>query len=203
MRNRIPRTGNLELEGRRVVLRTLDEDDYDSWHEVRTRCREWLLPWEPRPVGAPPAPEDRATFTARCAARERERQLGTGYGFGIFVDGAFAGEVTLSSLQRGAFQSGFIGYWVDEARAGQSLVPESVVVVLRFAFEQLGLHRIEVAIVPRNAPSRRVMAKLELNEEGLSTRFLEIDGKWEDHVRYAMTSEEWTARRRELTEKWL
>ena len=80
-------TTPLELVGNRVTLRTLSELDYNEWIEVRTRCRDWLVPWEPRPRGAPPTAEDRASFAARCAIRERERQLGTGYGFGIFVDG--------------------------------------------------------------------------------------------------------------------
>jgi len=76
-----------ELVGRRVRLRPLREDDYEAWHEVRTRCRDWLLPWEPRPAGAPYPSEDRTTFATRCSMRERERQLGTGYGFGIFASG--------------------------------------------------------------------------------------------------------------------
>jgi ribosomal-protein-alanine N-acetyltransferase len=136
-------------------------------------------------------------------ARERERQLGGGYGFGIFLAERLVGEITLSSIQRGPFQSGFLGYWVDQEMAGRGLVPESVVVMLRFAFAVLGLHRIEVAIVPRNRASRRVAEKLGLREEGVALRFLEIDGRWEDHVRYAMTAEEWAERSAELTRTWL
>ena len=78
--------------------------------------------------------------------------------------------------------------------AGSGLIPEAVVVVLQFAFETLRLHRIEVAIIPRNVASRRVVEKLELRDEGVALGFLEINGEWEDHVRYAMTSEEWAAR---------
>ena len=192
-----------ELAGRRVRLRTLQERDYPAWYEIRQRCRDWLVPWEPRPAGAPPAPEDRASFAARCAARERERQLGSGFGFGIFMAGQLVGEITLSSIQRGPFQNGFIGYWVDQRTAGQGLAPESVVVVLRFAFEVLRLHRVEIAIVPRNAPSRRVVDKLGLRNEGVAVRFLEIDGRWEDHCRYAVTAEEWEERGRELVRAWV
>jgi [ribosomal protein S5]-alanine N-acetyltransferase len=200
---RVARHAPLELSGRRIVLRTLSDSDYDAWFDVRRRCRDWLIPWEPRPAGAPPTPEDRSSFAARCAARERERQLGGGYGFGVFVDGRFAGEVTLSSIQRGPFQNGFIGYWIDRELAGRGLTPEAVVVVLRFAFEELALHRVEIAIVPRNQPSRRVMEKLELREEGVALGYLEIDGRWEDHVRYAITTEEWSARREQLGRDWL
>ena len=131
LRNQTVRS--LDLAGRRVRLASLVDSDYEGWHAVRVRCRDWLVPWEPRSKGAPVAPEDRGSFMSRCAMRERERQLGSGFGFGIFVDGRFGGEITLSSIQRGPFQSGAIGYWIDEGLAGLGLVPESVVVVLQFA----------------------------------------------------------------------
>jgi ribosomal-protein-alanine N-acetyltransferase len=193
----------LELVGRRISLRTLTDDDYRPWAAVRSRCRDWLVPWEPRPKGAPQAAEDRGSFVARCAIRERERQLGTGYGFGIFVRGRFAGEVTLSSVQRGPFQSGFVGYWIDRDLAGRGYVPEAVVMTLHFAFEAITLHRVEISIIPRNHSSLRVVEKLGLRMEGVAERFLEIDGEWEDHARFAMTAEEWQTRRRELLWVWL
>jgi ribosomal-protein-alanine N-acetyltransferase len=200
---RAPVVRSLELPGWRVRLATMVESDYEAWLGVRTRCRGWLVPWEPRSKGAPLAPEDSASFAARCGMRERERQLGSGFGFGIFLEGRFAGEITLSSIQRGPFQNGSIGYWIDEELAGSGLIPEAVVVVLQFAFETLRLHRIEVAIIPRNESSRRVVEKLGLRVEGVALGFLEINGEWEDHVRYAMTADEWTLRAPELRAAWL
>jgi ribosomal-protein-alanine N-acetyltransferase len=194
---------SLELPGWRIRLATLVESDYEAWLAVRTRCRSWLVPWEPRSKGAPLPPEDAVSFSARCGMRERERQLGSGFGFGIFVEGRFGGEITLSSIQRGPFQNGSIGYWIDQDLAGSGFVPEAVVVVLQFAFETLRLHRIEVAIIPRNLASRRVVEKLNLRNEGVALGFLEINGEWEDHVRYAMTSEEWAVRGPELRTAWL
>ena len=192
------------LKGRRVTLRPLTVADFSQWHEVRTRCDGWLVKWEPsRPPGAPDVIESRAGFAARCRARDRERQLGAGYGFGIFVDGVFAGEINLNSVQRGPFQNAYVGYWIDEACAGEGLVPESVVVVCRHAFEDLALHRLQVAIIPRNSASRRVMAKLDFREEGVAERYLEINGTWEDHVRYAITAEEWDERREALLKQWV
>ncbi|MHB1969188.1 MAG: GNAT family N-acetyltransferase [Acidimicrobiales bacterium] len=191
------------LHGRRVVLRTMVEADYDAWHEVRVRCRDWLLKWEPRSANAPHLAEDRRSFVTRCQVRERERQIGTGFGFGIFVEGRFVGEISLSSIQRGPLQSAFVGYWIDEAHAGRGLMPESVVVVLQFAFESLRLHRIEINIIPRNAASRRVVEKLGLRFEGIAERYLEIDGAWEDHAHYAVTAEEWSDRAPALVSDWL
>jgi len=65
------------------------------------------------------------------------------------------------------------------------------------------LHRLEICIVPRNHNSRRVMDKLSIREEGVAVRALEINGTWEDHVRYGLTLEEWRLRRNEMTIEWL
>jgi [ribosomal protein S5]-alanine N-acetyltransferase len=202
-RSAAPAVRSLELAGRRIRLATLVDSDYEVWYAVRTRCRDWLIPWEPRAKGAPLPPEDAASFSARCAMRERERQLGTGFWFGIFLGGRFAGEVTLSSVQRGPFQNASVGYWVDQDLAGMGLVPEAVVVILQFAFETLRLHRVEIAIIPRNRASHRVMEKLGIRQEGIARGFLEINGEWEDHVRYAITSEEWAERSSDLQAAWL
>ncbi len=192
------------LFGRRVLLRALEPTDFNAWRDVRRRNHEWLTKWEPtRPPGAPDVVEDRDAFAVRCSARQRERQLGTGYGFGIFVDGEFSGEINLSSVLRGPFQSGYVGYWIDEAQAGNGYMPEAVVVLTQYAFDDLHLHRLQIAIIPRNASSRRVVEKLAYREEGIAERYLEINGEWEDHVRYAITSEEWERRRDELVGAWL
>jgi len=198
-----PATG-LRLYGRRVMLRPLLAPDFPAWSEVRLRNEKWLVPWEPSRLANQGDPtRDREVFAARCSARDRDRQLGAAYAFGLFVDGAVAGEVNLNNLVRGAQQSGTIGYWIDQARAGMSYVAEGVCVLLRFAFEELRLHRIEVCIIPHNDNSRRVMDKLRLREEGIAQRFLEINGVWEDHVRYGITLEEWIERKDELSAAWL
>jgi [ribosomal protein S5]-alanine N-acetyltransferase len=193
----------LVLHARRLVLRTMTEHDYDGWYEVRRRCQEWLVKWEPRPAKSPHLAEDRRSFNSRCAIRERERQMGTAMGFGIFVGGRFAGEITLSSIQRGPVQSGYIGYWIDEALAGQGYTPEAVVTIMQYAFDALELHRVEINIIPRNVPSIRVADKLQLRMEGIAERYIQIDGVWEDHTRYAITSEEWRERAPELVSNWL
>ena len=192
------------LFGRRVLLRPLLATDFPAWREVRRRNSEWLTKWEPtRPVGAPDVIEDRDAFSIRCNARQRERQLGSAYGFGIFVDGEFAGEINLSSVQRGPFQSGSIGYWIDESKAGCGYTPEALVVLAQYCFDELRLHRLEIAIVPRNTASLRVVQKLDLRDEGISKGFLEIDGNWEDHIRFGLTFEDWVERGPGLCEAWI
>ena len=192
------------LSGRRVVLRPLSVEDFESWSEVRRRCGEWLTRWEPQSIPGRPDPvTNREAFASRCGARQREWQLGTGYGFGIFVDGCFAGEINLGSIQRGPFQNAYVGYWIDEAYAGKGYMPEAVVVLMRFAFDELHLHRLQISIIPRNTASRRVVEKLDLRMEGIAERYLQINGAWEDHCRYAVTIEEWHRRRAELLWEWV
>ncbi len=192
------------LRGQRILLRPLEVEDFEEWRELRYRNIQWLCKWEPRrPTGQPDPADGREIFASRCTARHRDRQLGTGYGFGIFVGKHLAGELNLSNVIRGAYQNAHIGYWVGEAQAGRGYVPEAVVAVSKFAFEEVGLHRLQVSIVPRNRPSRRVVEKLGFRCEGLAERYLEIDGVWEDHLRFALTAEEWFERGSELSRDWL
>jgi ribosomal-protein-alanine N-acetyltransferase len=190
--------------GRRVLLRPLIVSDFGAWQEVRRRNAEWLTKWEAQRVaGQPDVVEDRDAYSVRCSARQRERQLGTGYGFGIFVNGDFAGEINLTAVQRGPFQSAYVGYWIDEKHAGNGYIPESVIVLAQFAFEELHLHRIQISIIPRNTASRRVVEKLGIRDEGIAIRYLEINGVWEDHVRYGLTSEEWDERKEKWVRDWV
>ena len=170
-------------------------DDYPQWREVRTANEEWLTVWEPQRVpGQPDVVTSRQAFSSRCAARQRERQLGTGYGFGVFREGRLIGEMNVSSIQRGPFQNAYVGYWIDQREAGLGYTPQALVLAMGFAFDELRLHRLQIAIIPRNRPSRRVVEKLGIRLEGMAERYLEINGNWEDHLRYAITVEEWRDR---------
>ena len=198
-----PTGSGLRLYGKRVMMRPLVAPDFASWSDVRLRNEKWLIPWEPSRLANQGDPtRERDAFTSRCAARDRDRQIGVAYAFGLFIDSSVAGEVNLNTVIRGAQQSGTIGYWIDRARAGHSYVAEGVGLLMRFAFEELRLHRLEVCIIPRNTNSRRVMDKLQLREEGVAQKFLEINGVWEDHIRYAITYEEWLLRRDEFAAAW-
>jgi [ribosomal protein S5]-alanine N-acetyltransferase len=193
-----------EVQTARMSLRPLRPYDFPAWQEVRRRCAQWLIPWEPlRSPNGPDAVEQRRVFEARCEQRDRERSQGTSCGLGMFLDGRFLGECNINNIQRGPQQCANIGYWIDQQWAGRSFMPEAVVGTLAHAFEVIGLHRIEIAIIPRNRPSHRVVEKLQLRSEGIALRFLEINGIWEDHVRYAITAEEWQERQEEFYSRWL
>ena len=193
----------IRLFGRRVMLRPLVGSDFTQWSEVRRRNREWLPKWEPMRIpGTPDPATDREAFAVRCSARERERQLGAGYGFGIFVDGKFAGEINLNSVQRGPFQNAYVGYWIDEAHAGRASRPKPS----SWCCGTASRSSASTACRSRSSPATRRAAASSRSSTSAKRasplRYLEINGVWEDHVRYAITAEEWEERRDELLVEW-
>jgi ribosomal-protein-alanine N-acetyltransferase len=119
-----------------------------------------------------------------------EAKAGRCLPFAVTYDGELAGQVTVSNVVRGAFQSASVGYWVDAQLAGRGVVPTALALVVDHCFTDVGLHRIEANVRPENAPSRRVLEKLGFRHEGLHPRFLYIDGEWRDHLSFAVTVED-------------
>jgi ribosomal-protein-alanine N-acetyltransferase len=94
---------------------------------------------------------------------------------------------------RGAWQNATLGYFVGEAWGGRGYASEAVRQAVEFAFNRIGLHRVQAAVMPRNVRSIRVVEKNGFRLEGMAERYLQIDGRWEDHLIYSITSDEWPA----------
>lgn len=177
-----------------VLLRPLRRRDARPWSEARVRNRSWLAPWEGSSPDAPSLSwrqrHSPAVFRTMVRHAAKEGRAGRGLSFAIEVEGEIAGQVTVSGISRGAFQSGSIGYWIDERVAGRGVTPVAVALVVDHCFQTMGLHRTEVSIRPENGPSRRVVEKLGFREEGRHQRFLFIDGGWRDHLSFALVRED-------------
>ncbi|WJH37287.1 GNAT family N-acetyltransferase [Paenibacillus sp. CC-CFT747] len=119
---------------------------------------------------------------------EKARMEGSRYAFGIFLleTEELIGEISLFEIMRGALQRAFLGYCLDERHNGKGLMTEAVSQVLDFAFREAGLHRIEAGAKPSNPGSLRVLEKAGFQKEGLARQNVKINGKWEDHVMYAI-----------------
>lgn len=105
----------------------------------------------------------------------------------------FVGKIALTGIHRGALHGAYLGYFMDVDHQASGLCTEGIRAVLDFAFGPLGLHRIQAAIMPRNAKSLRVIEKLGFRREGYAERYLRIAGSWEDHILFARTAEEHVA----------
>jgi ribosomal-protein-alanine N-acetyltransferase len=177
-----------------IEVRPLRARDARSWSQLRIRNEAWLRPWEGRPPASPPAGwserHSPAVFAAMLRQQRKEARAGRALPFAVVVDGRLAGQVSVSSIVRGAFDCGYVGYWVDEQVAGRGVLPTALALVLDHCFGPVGLHRVEADVRPENAASRRVVDKLGFREEGLHRRYLFIDEAWRDHVSYALLRED-------------
>jgi [ribosomal protein S5]-alanine N-acetyltransferase len=168
------------LQGEGVVLRPPQISDYAEWRNLRAASRAFLQPWEP----VWPADDlTRTGYRRRLNAYQRDLDLGQGYAFFIFrsSDGALTGGVTLSNVRRGIAQTASLGYWAGQAFARQGYTLRGVAAVIAFARSTQGLHRIEAACLPTNAPSAALLLKAGFSEEGYARAYLKINGEWRDH----------------------
>ena len=184
------------LRGSRVVLRLPQMRDYDAWYTLRRASQDFLRPYEPRWTELDLT---RRVFSMRVRRARQEAEEGTDYTFFIFLENGrqqqLVGGITLSNIRRRAAQFVNLGYWMGETYAGKGLMTEAVGVVLPFIFEVLDLHRVHAAFLPTNMASRRVLEKNGFVEEGYAERYLQINGRWEDHVLMGLTEESWALQR--------
>ncbi len=105
-----------------------------------------------------------------------------------------AGVVNLNEIVRASFQSAYLGYYAFLPHAGRGLMREGLDLMIRHAFGELRLHRLEANIQPDNASSIELVKHFDFRLEGLSRRYLKIGGRWRDHERWALLAEEWRGR---------
>lgn len=179
VRRRRPR-----IETERMTLRLPEHGDYRSWVELRQSSRGFLEPWEPTWA------EDhlsRRSFSNRVYWAARAESQGTA--LPLFLvrreDRALVGAVTLDNIRRGPAQAGTIGYWVGERHARQGYMREAIRALVHHAFTELDLSRIEAACLPENVASRGVLEGSGFKYEGVAQSYLQINGRWRNHVLYA------------------
>ena len=111
-------------------------------------------------------------------------------------DRALVGVFNLSQIFYGPLCSAYLSYWAGAPFAGQGYLRAGLEQLLRHAFRRLRLHRVEANIQPQNLRSRALAERAGFRLEGFSPRYLKIGGRWRDHERWAITVEDWRARRR-------
>jgi len=176
----------------RLVLRPPRTTDIGELRRLLRHNQTHLRPWNP----APRPGEDPTSITevSNSVLRQR-REWKNGRAFALMIalrsdPAQLVGKVALNGVQRGAMHSAYLGYWVDVDHQNTGIVTEAIRAVLDFSFGPAQLHRIQAAIMPHNPRSLRVIEKLGFRREGLAERYLQIAGKWEDHILFAMTAEE-------------
>ncbi|HJT15630.1 MAG TPA: GNAT family protein [Dongiaceae bacterium] len=170
-----------ELADAKVRLRPPRFSDYRAWQALREHSRTFLEPWEPVWESDMLT---RAAYRKRVRLTVRDWRDDRGYGFHIFTsrDMELVGGVNLTGVRRRAAQYASLGYWMGEAVSNKGLMSAALRLLLPAAFQEFGLHRVEAACIPENAPSRALLDKFGFRQVGLARQYLRINGSWRDHV---------------------
>ncbi len=182
----------VRLEGRTptgidLALRPLTLADATTFQSVRRANAAWLEPWD---ATSPDPDAVGRSFEDLVAQYDADGRLGRALPLVIDVGGRLVGQMSMGSIVLGSFRSCFAGYWVSRAVAGQLVTPTALAVAADHLIDTIGLHRVEVNIRPENTASLAVVRKLGFREEGLRPNFLHIAGRWQDHLSFALTTED-------------
>lgn len=169
----------------RVTLRAPVMGDYAQWAQLRSTSRTFLESWEPT------WPRDdltRSAFRQRVRRYNRDMRDDFAYAFFIFdhATADLVGGLTLSNVRRGVAQTASVGYWTGMPFSRRGYMTEALTAAVSFAFDSLRLHRIEAACLPDNEASRRLLLRTGFSEEGYARQYLKINGRWQDHLLFAL-----------------
>ena len=173
---------NRVLIGKRVYLRKPTMEDCHEFLTLNRRSVRFHQGWISPPKIIPLF----VAYLNRCDREDNQC---------FFIvrkqDDAIVGVINLSQIFRGGFLSAYLGYYIGVPYAGQGYMTEAMQLVLRYAFKVLKLHRLEANVQPDNKASIALVQRTGFHKEGYSKRYLKVCGRWRDHERWAILSEEW------------
>ncbi|SHJ15642.1 ribosomal-protein-alanine N-acetyltransferase [Palleronia salina] len=168
----------------RLTLRPPQHGDFRAWADLRRDSADFLQMWEP--VWAADH-LTRKSFTNRVYWAQRSIAADTAVPLFLIrrEDGMLTGAITLDNIRRGPAQSGTLGYWIGAPFARQGFMSEAIIALVHHAFHKMDLSRVEAACLPENVASRGVLERSGFKYEGVAQSYLQIAGRWRNHVLYA------------------
>lgn len=172
---------DLELEGKRLILKNLNPGYAEEMLDYYISNRDHLYEVEPS--------RDQSFYTLETQRNilvESYKQYlnGTSLDMGIFRDNKLVGKIKLSNIVYGVFKSAFVGYSIHNNEQGKGYMKESLNLILDYAFDVMGLHRIEASTLLDNEKSKGVLKGCGFEEMGINYKYLFINGQWRDHITF-------------------
>jgi len=180
------------IETERLVIRLADAADVPEIIRYYRENRDHLQPFSP--VFASDF-LDEAVWLDQVGNRAQETAAGAGFRAFLFPRAApsrIVGNLNLTQVHRGAFQSCVLGYNLAAGEQGKGYMTEAVRAAVAFAFGTWKLHRVAANYMPRNTRSAAVLEHCGFKIEGRAPAYLLINGRWEDHILTAITNPSWT-----------
>lgn len=172
--------------GKDLVLRPLRLLDAKAFYTLTEANRERLRRWLPWVDDVLTLDHTRA-FIALAKEQAKRRQ---GLHCGIWWKGEAIGVAGFNAFDR-MNRLGSIGYWISEHAEGCGLVTRAVKTLVKYGFEEEGLHRIEIRVAVRNRRSRAIPERLGFRHEGTLRGVENLYGRFQDHAVYGLLAEEW------------
>ena len=174
----------LIIETERMSLRLPVQSDFKSWAMLREESVEFLEPWEP---SWSIDHLSRKNFNNRVYWSQKA--AGDGTAVPVFMilrsTGKILGAITLDNIRRGPSQVGTLGYWIGKSYSRNGFMREAIEALVYYAFNSIDLSRVEAACLSDNLASRSVLEKSGFKYEGVAQSYLQINGRWRNHVLYA------------------
>lgn len=176
------------IETERLIIRLADAAEVPEIVRYYRENQDYLQPFSPTFGGEQ---VDQAVWHEQVAERHLEFAHRESFRAFIFLRDSperIAGNINLTQVVRGAFQSCVLGYNLDKREQGHGYMTEAVRAVVELAFSQWGLHRVAANYMPGNARSGAVLERCGFRIEGNAPAYLRINGRWEDHVLTAIVN---------------
>lgn len=178
---------DVKLVGKDIYLKILKPIDAEQLLEFYKRNGKYLKPFEIN--------RDPDFYTLKVQKNnieENYRQFlnGTNINFGIFKDTVLIGKIQISNVIIGIFKSAFVGYSIDEQEQNKGYMKQSLTLIIKYAFETMGLHRLEASTLTDNLRSQNVLKACGFKEIGINRNYLFINNVWRDHITFFKINEE-------------
>ena len=174
----------LILKTKKVELRAPSYSDFDQWLHLRENSKTFLELWEPK------RSSDffkRSAFNNRVKWAKKSSKAGQSYQFFIFDKfQTLLGSITIENIRKGPSNAATLGYWLGKEHTGKGFMREALFTIIEFSFNKLNISRLEAATLPENRTSRGLLEKLGFKYEGVGQSYLQINGRWRNHVLYGL-----------------
>ncbi len=173
------------VKGKNVFLRYITLEDFEEMMQLFDESRKFYK-------GLITPPKDFESF--KSGVERNDDEANECFVICRIEDGKIVGAINITQIFRKGFQNAYLGYSLGVKYTGNGFMTEAINLILKYAFRDLKLHRLEANIQPHNTASIAVVKRCSFSLEGFSPKYLKIGGKWCDHERWAMTKENWKSK---------
>ena len=179
----------LKYETKNLILRSLDIEDLIVLKNYLLENQDFMKEWSPTTDSSFYENEnlEKIIFDE---IKQNENKSALKLHLFLKKENKLIGSISLSNIVYGPFLSCFLGYKLHKDYLKKGYMSQALEKIINIAFDEFKLHRIEANIIPKNTASQKLVQKFGFENEGLSKKYLKINGVWEDHYHYVLLNKD-------------